>query len=298
MIAAEHERPQTGPGETFGDAVTFAFADPESGICASARLGFSAASGTRSALAVLSSDREPVAAVARGGIEAPEPDWSDVEAAGVRARIDEPLRRWTAQLAGGEASFEASFEALGEPLEFTSDSAIARAGGQQGYEQLCRVEADVTIGGRVQHIECLGSREHAWGAPDWDRLDRAATVSAWLAPDRAVALRTVRPDGLDGHEEESVTAVLLEEDNETGPVARPVAEPRLSTTFDEQGRQRRAGLELWVDEEDQLPRRVGGEVLCGTTLELGRLRVEASFFSWRMEGRAGAGRYELVHRAQ
>ena len=36
------------------------------------------------------------------------------------------------------------------------------------------------------------------------------------------------------------------------------AEPRLSTTYDAEGHQRRAGLELWVGEDDPLPRRAGG----------------------------------------
>jgi hypothetical protein len=78
---------------------------------------------------------------------------------------------------------------------------------------------------------------------------------------------------------------------------RRVAEPRLSTTYDAQGRQRRAGLELWVAEEDELPRRAAGQVACGTSLELGRLRLDCAFFDWRMEGRVGVGRYDIVRRA-
>jgi hypothetical protein len=76
-----------------------------------------------------------------------------------------------------------------------------------------------------------------------------------------------------------------------------VAEPRLSTTYDSGGRQRRAGLELWMSEDDELPRRMAGEVACGTSLELGRLRLECAFFRWTMEGRAGAGRYDILRRA-
>jgi hypothetical protein len=77
----------------------------------------------------------------------------------------------------------------------------------------------------------------------------------------------------------------------------PVQEPRLSTTWDARGRQRRAGLELWLDEEDGYPRRAAGEAVCGTTLELGRLRLDLAFLRWEMEGRGGPGRYEVLRRA-
>jgi hypothetical protein len=71
------------------------------------------------------------------------------------------------------------------------------------------------------------------------------------------------------------------------PVA--VDEPLLSTTFDGEGRQRHAGLELWIGEATTAARPRGGEVLCGTTLDLGRLRLDCRVLRWRMEGRAGVG---------
>jgi len=76
-----------------------------------------------------------------------------------------------------------------------------------------------------------------------------------------------------------------------------VDEPRLSTTYDEDGRQLRASLELWVGEEDDYPRRAAGEVLCGSTLDLGALRLDCAFLRWRMGGRSGVGRYDLLRRA-
>ena len=74
------------------------------------------------------------------------------------------------------------------------------------------------------------------------------------------------------------------------------AEPRLSTTYDPEGHQRRAGLELWLDEESELPRRAAGEALCGTSLEVGALQLDCAFFAWTMEGRAGVGPYEVLRR--
>ena len=40
-----------------------------------------------------------------------------------------------------------------------------------------------------------------------------------------------------------------------------------------------------------------GEVVCGSTFELGALRLDTAFFRFRMEGREGAGRYDLLRRA-
>src|SRR5438067_140333 len=204
----------------------------------------------------------------------------------------------TAPCAG--AGFSARFEGLAAPMEFPPESAVARAGGPEGYEQLCAVEAEVTVDGRRSEVRCLGQRDHAWGAPRWDRIEQARTVSAWLSPERAIALHALRPAGADGHEDEAVSAALVEADPahpDEGPGARAESKPRLSTTYDGEGHQRRAGLELWVDEEDQLPRRAGGTAVCGTTLDLGRLRLDTAFFSWSMEGHTGLGRYDVVRRA-
>jgi hypothetical protein len=73
-------------------------------------------------------------------------------------------------------------------------------------------------------------------------------------------------------------------------------EPLLSTTYDADGRQRHAGLEVWPEGDDAVPHRAAGEVLCGTTLDLGRQRLDCAFFEWKMEGRSGVGRYDVLRR--
>ena len=42
--------------------------------------------------------------------------------------------------------------------------------------------------------------------------------------------------------------------------------------------------------------RAAGEAVCGTTFDLGELRLDCAFFAWRMEGREGVGRYDLLRR--
>jgi hypothetical protein len=287
----------TGPG--FGESVTFAWGDAGAHLFGSARLGLVAGEPpSASGLALLFGGSEVAGAQAAGAEPAPDPDWSELSASGVRTRTLEPLRRWTVAWEDeGGNGFDLRFEALASPLELTG--AAAESAGLSGYEQLCAVQ--VRARGERVTISCLGQRGHQWGAPDWDRIELARTVSAWLDPDSAVVLAAVRPARAKGHEAEAASAFLVdsvvdEGENEVTRV-REVGEPRLSTVYDGEGRQRRAGLELWVGEEDEFPRRVAGEALCGTSIELGRLRLDAAFFAWRMEGRSGVGRYDVLRRA-
>ena len=39
-----------------------------------------------------------------------------------------------------------------------------------------------------------------------------------------------------------------------------------------------------------------GEIVCGTTLDLGRLRLDCAFLRWHMDGREGIGRYDILRR--
>ena len=91
-----------------------------------------------------------------------------------------------------------------------------------------------------------------------------------------------------------MAASILERGEDGEPRAVAVADPRLSTTYDGEGRQRRAGLELWVDEDDACRAARPARSSCGTSLDLGRLRLDCAFFRWRMEGREGVGRYDVA----
>jgi hypothetical protein len=297
MIEPADEGPRPAAGEGFTDAVAFAFAEPEQELYGLAGVGFAPQERRASALAVLFAGAEVAAAQAEGGVELEGASWEDVAVAGVRARTVEPLAAWRVEFDGDDAGFALEFSAVSPPLEFRGeDVEAAQASGVEGYEQLCRVEGEATVGSSPREVHCLGQRGHGWGPAPWDRIALARTVSAWLDGPRGLALSAVRPAGAEAHGEEAVTAFLIEPADD-GPAAARVAEPRLSTTYDSGGRQRRAGLELWMSEDDDLPRRMAGEVVCGTSLELGRLRLDCAFFRWSMEGLAGAGRYDVLRRA-
>jgi hypothetical protein len=286
--ADETARRSTGPG--FSDAVTFAWADRSAGLYGLARAGLA---GDASALAVLFAGREPVAATARGGIEVPdEADFADLSVGGLHTTVRTPLREWTAEFDGGESGFSLTFEALGAPAELDRDEPAARTGGMVGYEQLCRVHGTARAGGDAVAVDCLGQRSHTWGEPDWSRLESTRTITAWLDDGTGVTITAVRPSGKRGHDAQATWGVLLD------PAGNlHVDDPRVSTTYDGDGRQRRAGLELWVGEDDGFARRGAGELLCGSTFDLGQLRLDCSFFAWRMQGREGVGRYDVVRHA-
>jgi hypothetical protein len=294
-IGREHEAPRPGGRDGFSDAVTVAFGDASADLYGVARLGL--AEGGASGLALLFWRGEPVAVRAEGGVEVDgAASWDEISAAGLDTSVVEPLRSWRLQFAGDEASFDLELEASGALSELPPDHPVARVGGMTGYEQPVRVSGRATVGDARVAVDGLGQRGHSWGAPDWERIELTRAVSAWMGDDLAVSLTAVRPAGKRDHAAEKVAAAILDRDEDGVAQAVDVADPRLSTTYDEEGRQRQAGLELWLDEEDGYPRRAAGEVACGTSLDLGRLRLDCAFFRWRMEGRQGFGRYDVLRK--
>ncbi|HKG38532.1 MAG TPA: hypothetical protein VKB25_06045 [Conexibacter sp.] len=296
MIGPEHETARTDESgaDGFGDAVTFAFGDPQRELYGSARLGLVPGDPARaSGLGLLFRGGELIAVDAAGGIElSGAADWSEVVAGDVRATVERPLEAWQVSYDGDDGGFELHFEALGDPAEIGSGAVAASAAGLHGYEQVCHVSGSVRCGDERTRIDCLGQRGHQWGAPDWERITLARTVSAWFDDGSGIALASIRPHDAVAHADEAVSAFLIE----TGLVTT-IAEPLLSTTLDGDGRQRRASLELWEGEDERpYPHRAAGEAVCGTTLDLGRLRLDCAFFNWRMEGRMGVGRYDVLRR--
>jgi hypothetical protein len=280
------------------DSVTFAFGDADAQLYGLARLGLSrGADGARqgSALALLFSGREPVAALARGALPvAQDAGWDALELAGVGATIEAPLERWTVRFDAADGQgFALEFSAHGAAATLGDDAPAGRLGGMVGYDQPCRVRGTVRAGGREHAVEALGQRGHAWGDPDWERIELARTVTAWT-DSASAALTAVRPAGAAHHAEEATWAALWEPE---GLVE--IDDGRLSTTYDDDGHTRRAGLELWPagDTGDEWARRGAGEVLCGSSLDLGSLRLDCAFFRWHLEGQAGVGRYDILRRA-
>lgn len=288
-VTADLETPRPVTGDAFSDAVTIAFGEPGKDLYGLARAGL--ADGEASGLGLLFRSGRSVAMRAESGAGA-DGGWSTPA---VQTTVLEPLKRWAVAFeAGDEGGFALELEALGAPAVVEPDSPAGEAGGMAGYEHLCRVKGTVRTGSEELEIDCLGQRGHLWGSPDWKRMSLARTLGAWLGDDLGVVLTSVRPAKGKEHDSERVTASLLE----GAPVApRAIADARLSTTYDAEHRQRSAGFELWPPEPEAYARRGAGEVVCGTSLDLGRLRLDCAFFHWRMEGREGVGRYDVLRRA-
>jgi hypothetical protein len=295
-IQPAHDEPRPRTAEGFSDAVTVAFGDERADVYGVARLGL--ADTGASGLVLLFRGGEPVAVQAEGGVDAGDPaSWDEVSVAGLRARVIEPLRAWRLGYDGEEASLDLELHAVGALAELPEDDPVAKSGGMTGYDQVCRVTGSATLGGTRIALDGLGQRGRSWGAPDWRRISLTRTIGVWLGGDLDVSVAAVRPSGARHHEDERVAATILDVAPEGGePRATRVADPRVSTTYDAEGRQRAAGLELYVEEDASYPRRAAGEVVCGTTLDLGRLQLHCAFFRWRMEGRTGVGRYDVLRR--
>lgn len=302
----EAPQPVTGPG--FSDALTFSFGDADQDVFGIARVGLSpGADGTpqASGLGLLFSGGLPVAVQAAGGLElAPGGGWEEARAAGVVARTVEPLRSWEVSFSSEDAAsgFDLRFEALSAAGVVEPGSPVADAGGMVGYDQLCRVAGMARVDGAPRAVSGLGQRGHAWGSPDWERLALTRTVQAWIGEDLALSLTAVRPRKARHHADEALAASIfvpggVSPDGAPALRAAAAAEAYLSTTTDAEGRQRRASVDLYEGAEDDWARRAAGEVLCGTSLDLGRLRLDCAFFTWAMAGRRGIGRYDVLRLA-
>jgi hypothetical protein len=167
------------------------------------------------------------------------------------------------------------FDALGE----AADLGPVRA-------HLCRVVG--TVDGIT--IDCFGTAGETTAAPSWEELDALRSISAVFDEGNALLALARRPRGAHGHGDELTVAWLLVEGE-----LLSVEDARVSTVYDAEGRQRSAGIELWLPGED-FPRRASGTVAAGTSLELEGLRVHAAVFRWRMDDREGLGAYELMVR--
>jgi hypothetical protein len=138
----------------------------------------------------------------------------------------------------------------------------------------------------------MGTLSETHVAPRWEELDAVRSISALVDEQHALLALARRPRDAVGHGDEEVTARLIEDD-----VLLEVEEARISTVYDAGGRQRSAGLELWVPGEDY-PRRGSGLVIAGSSLDLDGLHVHAAVFRWRLDGREGIGAYELMLRSE
>jgi hypothetical protein len=171
-------------------------------------------------------------------------------------------------------------------LEFEPVSAAAELDGVRVHVSRVRGEAS----GR--RVDGLGTVSETDVPPRWEELDALRSISALVDEQHALVALARRPRGAVGHGDEKVVARLVEDD-----ALLEVETARISTVYDGGGRQRSAGLELWLPGEDY-PRRGSGLVIAGSSLDLDALQVHVAVFRWRLDGREGIGAYELMLRME
>ena len=185
-----------------------------------------------------------------------------------------------------EARLDGVRAVVGDRLEMDFDPVSEAADLGGAVARVGRIRGQ--IDGRP--LECLGVVTETVDAPAWSELDALRTVSAVFEPGLAVLALGRRPRGARGHGDERVTGWLVRDGT---PLA--VEDARISTVYDGDGRQRTAGLELWLPGED-FPRRTSGTARAGASLTLEGLRVHAAVFAWHMDGREGVGAYDIIVR--
>ena len=188
--------------------------------------------------------------------------------------IEQSGEGWRAELPGKLA------------LELEPVAAEADLGGVQARVVRVRGEA----AGR--RVDGMGTLSETRVPPRWEELDALRSISALVDDQHALLVLARRSRGAVGHGDEKVTARLIEDD-----AVLAVEDARISTVYDAGGRQRSAGLELWVPGEEY-PRRGSGLVIAGSSLDLDGLHVHAAVFRWRLDGREGIGAYELMLRSE
>ncbi|MGH2761008.1 MAG: DUF7064 domain-containing protein [Thermoleophilaceae bacterium] len=154
--------------------------------------------------------------------------------------------------------------------------------------RVCRVSGEA----EGRKVDCLGTFSVTAEPPRWDELDAVRSISALVDPEHALLALARRPRDAEGHGQEVVRAGMVREGE-----LHQVEDARISTVYDGGGRQRSAGLELWLPGEE-FPHRGSGQVIAGSSLELDQVNVHAAIFRWRLDGREGIGAYELMVRVE
>jgi hypothetical protein len=193
-------------------------------------------------------------------------------------------------------------EGDGLSLGFAPTAATTRGEDAEGRlateDQLCQVSGRAWLDGGEIEVSCLGWRSITREGPGLGEPESFRLLAGWLEPAFGFSLIALRPGRARGQDADAIAALTIED-----PAPPPVVDPRLSTTYTEAGLPRRAGLELWLQEDEEAaeeaaahpyPRRAAGEVLgAGLDWRQADFELHASLLHWHSHGREGPGVYVL-----
>jgi hypothetical protein len=178
---------------------------------------------------------------------------------------------------GGDGAYDVTLEPLGPPAALGDASRV----------WICRARGTVAD----RPLDGFGSITRSL-ADNRDGLERA--VTAWLGPGLAIALAARRRRRACGHGDEELHAAVMRGEP-LEPV--PVADPRLSSTYDGDGLLLRCGIELWETAEAEFALRFGGTAgVRGELAHRDGARTRVAFMSFRGDRELGVGRYEITER--
>jgi hypothetical protein len=198
-----------------------------------------------------------------------------------------------------------SLEGDGISLAFAPTAAGARGEDAEGRVategQVCQVSGRVSLDGSEVEVSCLGWRSSGQEGPGFGQPESFRLLAGWLEPSFGFSLVALRPGRARGQEADAIAALTIED-----PAPPPVVDPRLSTTYTDAGLPRRAGLELWLQEDEEAgeeatahpyPRRAAGEVAApALAWRQAEFELHASLLRWHSHGREGPGIYVLGRR--
>lgn len=194
-------------------------------------------------------------------------------------------------LHGVAASEHWTVAGAGVELEVVPHGETADADAVGGFDQMCRVSGTIRLADGEHELDVLGRRALRGGL-DLARIGAVRDLSAWFAPDEGAALTALRPRGTKGHDRDAIVASVFE-----GAGARGVADPRLSSTYRGDGELLHAGLELWLDAENdqQYPYRAAADAIeAGTRVAGDGRSVTVWPLLCRARGQVGFGVYVLA----
>jgi hypothetical protein len=186
------------------------------------------------------------------------------------------------RLAG--AAGELSILPVGDPM---------RSAQFGGLHQLCLVRGRVVAAGNPRLLESVGLRTILPAVGDGTEFHSLREVSAWFGAAEAIAVTALRPARARGHDRDLILASLFDPAG-----SEIVADPRLSTTYLGDGSPAHVGLELWLDDDQDLPRhprRASAEAVdASLALSTDGLDMRANALRWHSGGRQGHGIYLLA----
>src|SRR5437763_5073178 len=209
----------------------------------------------------------------------------------------EPAAAVPVEIAVGASSGD-EWRIVGDVLELSIATEVMQTETPSGdFDQLVNVRGQMR-GDGVRKLDCRGCRSERADVVEPGRFQLVRDACAWFGPGEGFALVAVRPRRASGHGDEAVSATIFSAGH-----TLLVAEPRLSTSYSEQGQPVRATLELWLANDDepaepdqeeavQYPRRAAG-VGWGpaATREAGQPTPGVQPLRWRSGRRDGRGVY-------